>query len=93
MSDREPIAEISMDITKVKCDELMNYIGITYKNMGEGLFTGTEMIQRYCLSYYSTAVKRYNDQGKSYKKKPFIGNSLRFQEVITTRSKHMAPEQ
>lgn len=36
--------------------------------MGEGLLSGTEMIKRYCLNYYSTAVKRYNDQGKSYKR-------------------------
>jgi hypothetical protein len=36
----------SMDTIKVKLDEPSSFIGVSYRNMGEGLLTGAEMIQR-----------------------------------------------
>lgn len=34
------------DSTEVELDESMTFIGIIYRNMGEGLLTGAEMTQR-----------------------------------------------
>ena len=43
---KEPRADQSAHITKVLFGELISFIGITYRNMGEGLLTGAEMTQR-----------------------------------------------
>jgi hypothetical protein len=45
-TDREPMTDRDMDTTKVQLDEPMSFIGFTYRSMGEGLLTGTEMTQR-----------------------------------------------
>lgn len=46
ISDGEPMTDQSVDTTKDGFDELMGFIGIIYRNMGEGLLRGTEMTQR-----------------------------------------------
>lgn len=44
LEDREPMP----DTTKVQIKP-MSFIEVTYRNMGEGLFTGEEMTQRQLL--------------------------------------------
>ena len=44
--DREPMTDQSMGITKVQLCEPMGLSQVIYKNMGERLLTGTEMISR-----------------------------------------------
>lgn len=46
------MADQNMDTTKVQLDEPMSFIGFTYRSMGEGLLTGTEMTQKE-LNYQS----------------------------------------
>jgi hypothetical protein len=36
--------------TEVQRGESMSFIGVTYRNMGEGLFTGTDVIQDNCIT-------------------------------------------
>lgn len=36
----------TMDTIKVQLGEPISFIGVTYKNMGEGFLTGAEVIQR-----------------------------------------------
>lgn len=36
----------SRDITKVRLEEPMTFTGVIYRNVGEGLVTGAEIIQR-----------------------------------------------
>jgi hypothetical protein len=36
-SDREPTTDQSMNTTKVQLGDPMSFIGVTYRNMGEGL--------------------------------------------------------
>ena len=45
MEDRKPM-ELKYKSIKVQLGEPMSYIGVSYRNMGEGLLTGTEMTQR-----------------------------------------------
>lgn len=40
-----PAQSCSKDTTKVQPDEPMSFSGVTYRNLGEGLFIGTEMTQ------------------------------------------------
>lgn len=35
-SDKESMADQSKDTTKIQYDELMSFIGVAYRNMGEG---------------------------------------------------------
>lgn len=42
------MADRSTDTTKVQLGEPMSFIGVTHRNMGEGLLIGAEMTQR-CL--------------------------------------------
>ena len=35
-----------MDVTKAHLDEIMSFVGVNYKSIGEGLLTETEMTQR-----------------------------------------------
>lgn len=44
--DKEPRTDQSAHTTKVLLGEPMGFIGVTYRNMGEGLLTGAEMTQR-----------------------------------------------
>ena len=44
--DKEPITDLRIDTIKVQIDEQISFIGVTYRNMGEGLLIGTEMTQR-----------------------------------------------
>lgn len=44
--DWESIADQSMEKAQVRFEEPMSFIGITFCNMGEGLFTGAEMTRR-----------------------------------------------
>lgn len=46
--DREPMTEQCMNTTKVQFGE-PSFIGITYRNVGEGLLTGAEMTQTNAL--------------------------------------------
>ena len=46
MSDRELKIHHSKDTTKDQLGEPMSFIGITYRNIIEGLLTGAEMTQR-----------------------------------------------
>ena len=41
--DREPTTDQSKDTIKVHLGEPMNFIGVTYRNMGGELLTGKEM--------------------------------------------------
>lgn len=43
---REPMAYQSMDAIKVQHGDSMSFIGVTYRNKGERLLTGTEMTPR-----------------------------------------------
>ena len=44
---RETTTDESTDTTKVKVDEPVSFMGVTYRrNMGEGLFTGAKMTQK-----------------------------------------------
>ena len=43
---KEPRTDQSAHTTKVLLDEPISFIGVTYRNMGEGLLTGAEMTQR-----------------------------------------------
>ena len=43
--DREPTTDRSTDTTEVQFDEPMSFIGVTYKNKGEGSLLGAEMTQ------------------------------------------------
>ena len=42
--DREPVAGQCSYTTKVPLGEPMGFLGFTYRNMGEALLRGTEMI-------------------------------------------------
>jgi hypothetical protein len=44
--NREAMIDRSTDTTKVQRGEPMSLIGVTYRNMGEGLLPGAEMTQR-----------------------------------------------
>lgn len=35
-----------MDVTKAHLDEIMSFVGVNYKSIGEGLLTETEITQR-----------------------------------------------
>lgn len=41
-TEREPTADPSTDTTKVQLGELVSFIGVTQRNGGEGLLTGTK---------------------------------------------------
>jgi hypothetical protein len=43
---KEPRTDQSAHTTKVLLGELISFIGVTYRNMGEGLLTGAEMTQK-----------------------------------------------
>ena len=43
---KEPRKDQSAHTTKVLVDEPISFIGVTYRNMGEGLVTGAEMTQK-----------------------------------------------
>ena len=43
---KEPRTDQSAHTTKVLLGEPISFIGVTYRNMGEGLLTGAEMTQR-----------------------------------------------
>lgn len=40
----------STDATKVQLDKPVSFIGVTYRNMGEGFLTGAEMTQTPCIT-------------------------------------------
>lgn len=42
---QEPMTDQSIDTTKTQLDELMSFIGVTYRSMAEGLLAGAEMTQ------------------------------------------------
>ena len=44
--NRDHMTNQSTNITKVQLGEPMSFIGVTYRNMGEGSCTGAEMTQR-----------------------------------------------
>jgi hypothetical protein len=43
---KEPRTDQPAHTTKVLLGELISFIGVAYRNMGEGLLTGTEMTQK-----------------------------------------------
>ena len=43
-TDRELLTVQSTNTTKVQLGEPVSFIGVTYRNMGEGLLMGAEMI-------------------------------------------------
>lgn len=43
---KEPITDPSMDTTKFQFGKTMGFIGVTYRNMEEGLLARIQMIQR-----------------------------------------------
>lgn len=45
-SDKESTTDQNTDTAKVQLGESMSYIGVTCRNMNEGLLTGAEMIQQ-----------------------------------------------
>lgn len=44
--DRDPMAHESMDATKVQLDEPICFVGVTYRNMDDGLLLGAEKTPR-----------------------------------------------
>lgn len=48
-ADRETMIDQSMNTTKVQFGEPISFIGITYRNVGEGLLTGAEITQTNAL--------------------------------------------
>lgn len=55
--DRDSNADQSTDTTKVQLSEPKNFIGVTYRSMGEGLLTRAKMTQRQ-LHYQSPPQHR-----------------------------------
>ena len=48
--DKEPRTDQSAHTTEVLRGEPISFIGVTYRNMGEGLLTGAEMTQGSCIT-------------------------------------------
>jgi hypothetical protein len=46
---REPRRDPSMDTFRIQLGEPMNFIGVTYRSMGEGSLTGADMTQDSCV--------------------------------------------
>ena len=50
---KEPRTDQSAHTTKVLLGEPISFIGVTYRNMGEGLLTGAEMTPEPTLTWMS----------------------------------------
>ena len=61
--DKEPRTDQSAHTTEVLHGEPISFIGVTYRNMGEGLITGAEMTQR---QLYHQSPHSVGDSSKSW---------------------------
>ena len=61
--DREHMTDECKDTPRIQLRETISFIGITYRSLGEGLLTGTEMTQR---QLHHQAYSSMRDFSKSW---------------------------